>query len=72
MWDSTDQAAHYHDLGPKLGALSLTRNLAGLGIKVVFIGTWAIIHLSDTSRLEPLSYLVYKLPNSIQKGGTDP
>jgi hypothetical protein len=27
--DSSDQAAHYHALGPKLGASSLTRNLAG-------------------------------------------
>jgi hypothetical protein len=27
--DSPDQAAHYHALGPKLGASSLTRHLAG-------------------------------------------
>jgi hypothetical protein len=26
---SSDQAAHYHHLGPKLGASSLTRHLAG-------------------------------------------
>jgi hypothetical protein len=33
--DSPDQAAHYHTLGPKLGAASLTRHLAGLGVKLV-------------------------------------
>jgi hypothetical protein len=27
--DSCDQAPHYHTLGPKLGASSLTRHLAG-------------------------------------------
>jgi hypothetical protein len=27
--DSPDQAAHYHTLGPKLGASSLTQHLAG-------------------------------------------
>jgi hypothetical protein len=27
--DSSDQAVHYHHLGPKLGDLSLTRYLAG-------------------------------------------
>jgi hypothetical protein len=30
-----DQAAHYHTLGLKLGASSLTQHLAGLGVKVV-------------------------------------
>jgi hypothetical protein len=33
--DSPDQAAHYHTLGPKLVASSLTRHLAGLGVKIV-------------------------------------
>jgi hypothetical protein len=33
--NSPDQAAHYHTLGPKLGASSLTRHLAGLGLMVV-------------------------------------
>jgi hypothetical protein len=33
--DSPDQATHYHTLGAKLGASSLTRHLAGLGVKVV-------------------------------------
>jgi hypothetical protein len=33
--DSLDQTAHYHTLGPKLGASSLTGHLAGLGVKVV-------------------------------------
>jgi hypothetical protein len=32
--DSPDQAAHYHTLGAKLGASSLTRHLASLGVKV--------------------------------------
>jgi hypothetical protein len=37
--DSPEQAAHYHIRGPKLGASSLTRHLAGLGAKVVsFVG----------------------------------
>jgi hypothetical protein len=35
--DSPDQAAHYHTLGPKLGASSLTRHLAGIGPKDSFI-----------------------------------
>jgi hypothetical protein len=34
--DSPNQAAHYHTLGPKLEAPSLTRHLACLGAKVVF------------------------------------
>jgi hypothetical protein len=29
MWNGPDQAAHYHTLGPKLQALSLTQYLAG-------------------------------------------
>jgi hypothetical protein len=33
--DSPDQAAHYHTLALKLGASSLTRHLAGLGVMVV-------------------------------------
>jgi hypothetical protein len=33
--NSPDQAAHYHILGFKLGDLSVTRYLAGLGLKVV-------------------------------------
>jgi hypothetical protein len=33
--DSPDQAAHYRTLGTKLGASSLTRHLAGLGVKVL-------------------------------------
>jgi hypothetical protein len=31
--DGSDKAAHYHTLGPKLGASSLTRHLVGLGVK---------------------------------------
>jgi hypothetical protein len=34
VWDSSKQAAHYHTLGCKLGASSLTRHLAGLGAEV--------------------------------------
>jgi hypothetical protein len=34
--DSSDQAARYHILGPKLGASFLTRHFAGLGIKAVY------------------------------------
>jgi hypothetical protein len=34
---SVSQAAHCHTLGPKLGASSLTRNLAGLGVKVFYL-----------------------------------
>jgi hypothetical protein len=33
--DSPDQAAHYHTQGTKSGTLSLIRNLAGLGVKVL-------------------------------------
>jgi hypothetical protein len=29
-----DEAAHYHTHGPKLRASSLTRHLAGLGVKI--------------------------------------
>jgi hypothetical protein len=32
--DSPNQVAHYHTLSPKLGASSLNRHLAGLGVKV--------------------------------------
>jgi hypothetical protein len=32
-YDSPEQAAHYHTLDPKSGASSLTRNLAGLGVR---------------------------------------
>jgi hypothetical protein len=35
--DSPDQAAHYHTLGAKLGASSLTRHWAGLGAKVALV-----------------------------------
>jgi hypothetical protein len=34
--DNPDQAAHYHTLGINLGASSLTRHFADLGVKVVF------------------------------------
>jgi hypothetical protein len=34
--DSPDQAEHYHTLGPKLRASSLTRHLPGLEVKVVY------------------------------------
>jgi hypothetical protein len=35
--NTTDQAAQYHTFGPKFGASSLNRQLASLGIKVVFM-----------------------------------
>jgi hypothetical protein len=35
MCDSPDQAAHYHTLGTKLGASSLTRHLTGFGVMAV-------------------------------------
>jgi hypothetical protein len=44
--DSPDQAAHYQTLGSKLAASSLTRHLAGLGVKVVY---WFIRFLYDES-----------------------
>jgi hypothetical protein len=37
--DSPDQAAHYHTLGPKLSASSVTRHLAGVEVKAVFLST---------------------------------
>jgi hypothetical protein len=39
--DSPDQTAHYHTLGPKLGASSLTQHSAGLRVKFrlqIYIG----------------------------------
>jgi hypothetical protein len=52
--DSPDQATHYHTLGPMLGASSLTRHLAGLGVKVVyffiFYGTRRFIIVFITAR----------------------
>jgi hypothetical protein len=33
--DSSDQAAHYHTLGPKLGASALTRHFAGTEEKII-------------------------------------
>jgi hypothetical protein len=35
--DSPEQAAHYHTLGAKLGASSLTWHFAGLGVKVMMV-----------------------------------
>jgi hypothetical protein len=35
--DSSDQVAHYHTLGPKLGASSLTQHLAGTEETTVYI-----------------------------------
>jgi hypothetical protein len=32
--DSSDQAAHYHTVGPKLGASSLTRHLDDFGVQI--------------------------------------
>jgi hypothetical protein len=43
-----DQAAHYHILGPKLGASCLTWHVAGFGAQVVF-STYK--HLADISIL---------------------
>jgi hypothetical protein len=40
--DSPDQAAHYHTLSPKLGASSLIRHFASLGVKVVQFYLWFI------------------------------
>jgi hypothetical protein len=37
MCDSPDQEAHYQTLGPKLGASSVIRDLAGLGVKAFFL-----------------------------------
>jgi hypothetical protein len=37
MCGSPDKAAHYHTLGPKLGASCLKQHLAGLGVKVVSV-----------------------------------
>jgi hypothetical protein len=37
MRASPDQAAHYHTLGPKLGASSLTEHVAYLGVNVVIL-----------------------------------
>jgi hypothetical protein len=37
MCGSTDQAAHYHILGPKLEASSVSRHLAGLRVEVGFL-----------------------------------
>jgi hypothetical protein len=33
VWDGSELTAHYHTLGPKLGASSLTRHLISLGVK---------------------------------------
>jgi hypothetical protein len=36
VFSSLDRATHYHVCGPKLGAVSVTRHLAGLGVKLSF------------------------------------
>jgi lipid-A-disaccharide synthase-like uncharacterized protein len=38
VYDSPDQAAHYHTLDPKLVASSLTWHLTGLTAKLIFKG----------------------------------
>jgi hypothetical protein len=42
--DSSDQAAHYHTLGLKLGALSLTQHLVDLGAKWYYIYFLSFCH----------------------------
>lgn len=42
---SPDQAAHYHTLGRKLRALSLTLHVAGLGVKVL-LNVFHAVHCS--------------------------
>jgi hypothetical protein len=48
--DSPDQAAHYHTLGPKLGASSVSRHLTGLGVKTVWFHHHAWAMLSSSHR----------------------
>jgi hypothetical protein len=61
--DSPDQAAHYHTLGAKLGASSLTQHLAGLGVKVsssyfmsAYIGDETCFEIHAKQRLEWPTY----------------
>jgi hypothetical protein len=35
--ESSDQAAHYHTFGPKLGASSLARHLAGTEVRIIIL-----------------------------------
>jgi hypothetical protein len=47
--DSPDQAAHYHTLGPKLGASSMSRGLADLEVRAVYIILLSNIHYRQST-----------------------
>jgi hypothetical protein len=61
VFDSPDQAAHYHIIGRKLGASSLTRHVAGLGVKASNIISVVTKKLSKWRRMQYDCYVTMEM-----------